>query len=55
VQRATVVRSDDRDRAQPERARRAEDAQRNLAAVRYEELLQDARIIGYGVRAAPPA
>src|SRR5919201_610618 len=40
MQRSTVVKSDDGDGAQPERARRAEDAQRNLAAVRYKELLQ---------------
>ena len=38
MQRAAVVGRDDRHRRDPELARRAEDAQRDLAAVRYEEL-----------------
>src|SRR5439155_16614848 len=46
VQRASVVGSDDRDGGDPELATRAEDAQRNLAAVRDEQLLDHAFLPG---------
>jgi hypothetical protein len=38
VERSAVVRRDDGDRLDPERAARPEDAKRDLAAVRYKEL-----------------
>jgi hypothetical protein len=39
-----IVRRDDRDRLDPERARGAEDPQRDLAAVRYEQPLHPAAL-----------
>jgi hypothetical protein len=46
VQRPPIVRCDDRDGLQPKRASRAERAQRDLAAVCYEEL-RDAFFPGF--------
>ena len=52
MQRPMVVRGDDGDGLDPQLVARAEDPQRDLAAVRYEELL-DGQSITNVIRHAP--